>query len=395
MTRRIFSKPRVALFTGAYNHVADGVSLTLNRLVSYLLERGIEVEVFAPTVSDPPLQAQGTLVPVTSVAIPGRREYRLALGLTSQAQRSLAAFQPSVVHLATPDLLGYQALLWAKGRRLPVTATFHTQYRSYLKYYGLQALESALWRYLRHFYNSCDSVAVPSNGIVNLLREQGVTTRLELWQRGVDTALFAPQRRSLPYRRSFGFRDHEPVILFVGRLVKEKGLEAFARVLEHLGASGVAHHSLVVGEGPLRATLERRLPDTQFTGRLSGEALARAYASSDIFLFPSDTETFGSVVLEAMASGLPVVAADVDAFKGLVKHGRTGYLAPAQHITELSRLVGHLATQPALRSAMGHHAVQDAKSLCWNHVLAQMLSHYHTLQNSYSLTPFTFSEATQ
>lgn len=367
---------RVALFTGAYNHIADGVSLTLNRLVAYLEEIDAETLVFAPTVDDPPVDHAGTLVPVPSLAAPGRSEYRVSMPLPRSARDRLAAFQPTLFHIATPDLLGRHALYLAKQKNVPAVASYHTHFSSYLKYYGLHVLRRPLWAYLRRFYQQCRHVYVPSPSMADVLREHGITDGLRLWERGVDTSRFSPDQRSTAWRRQLGIDDEEVVITFVGRLVWEKGLEVYADVIEHLRERGVPHRSLVVGNGPARPDLEERLPETIFTGHLEGDALPRAYASSDVFLFPSDTETFGNVTLEAMAAGLPTVCADATGSATLVEHGKTGFLAPADEPDAFRRYIEQLVRFPQKRRRMAQAALERAQAFEWNTVMRRLVGYY-------------------
>ena len=373
---------RVALFTGAYNHIADGVSLTLNRLVEYLERHGTEVRVFAPTVDNPPVDHAGTLVPVPSLPVPGRSEYRLSLGLSREARQALADFQPTLFHIATPDLLGYQALKQAKDWDVPVVASYHTHFSSYLKYYYMGVLEPVLWAYLRRFYSACRHVYVPSPSMADVLRAHDITEGLHLWERGVNTAHFSPEQRSMAWRRNIGISDDETVVAFVSRLVWEKGLDVFADVIQRLEAQGIAHRSMVVGDGPAREELEERLPNTIFTGHLEGDALARAYASSDVFLFPSETETFGNVTLEAMASGVPTVCANATGSSTLVDDGETGFLAPAGKTDAFYKAVAHLIHDAPMRRDMGQAARQRARHYDWESILARMVAYYDDVLES-------------
>lgn len=372
---------RIALFTGAYNHIADGVSLTLNRLVAYLEREGASVLVLAPTVAQPPVQHAGRLVPIPSIAAPGRPEYRLSLGLPRRARAELEAFGPTLFHIATPDLLGRAALRLAKRWGLPAVASYHTHFSSYLKYYGFEELEGFLWKYLRRFYRQCAHVYVPSPSMAAVLRAHEITRGLRLWQRGVDTSRFTPARRSATWRHTLGIDDHEVVVSFVGRLVWEKGLHVFADVVERLEANGIPHRSMIVGDGPARAELAARLEHTIFTGYLGGEALARAYASSDVFLFPSDTETFGNVTLEAMASGLPAVCADAPGSSSLLSHGHTGFLAPAGASEVFFQHVERLVTDAELRYLVGQAALEEAQRYEWNTIMARLSGYYDEILN--------------
>ena len=367
---------RVALFTGAYNHIADGVSLTLNRTVRYLLAQGIDVRVFAPTVGAPPVQHAGTLVPVPSVAIPGRPEYRFSLGFTRGARRAAEAFAPDLVHIATPDLLGHGALRWAERRGVPVVASYHTHFASYLDFYGLGRFEGLMWARLARFYRRCAHVYVPSASMMDVLRAHGIDGNLRLWTRGVETDRFNPARRSDAWRAERGFAPSDVVVAYVGRLVAEKGLDVFAGVVEGLCARGLGARTLVVGDGPVRAALEARLPDAVFTGHLGGTDLAVAHASADVFVFPSETETFGNVTLEAMASGVPTVCADATGSASLVADGETGFLCPPRSIPAFTDAVARLVADADLRGGMGRAAFARAASYSWPAVLGTLVRYY-------------------
>ena len=367
---------RIAFFTGAYNHIADGVSLTLNRLVAFLVREGAIVRVYAPTVKNPALKHAGNLVPVPSVSAPGRPEYRISLGFGWRAHENITEFAPDLFHVATPDLLGLAALRMARASRIPIVASYHTHFASYLKYYRLDRLEPVTWSYLRWFYRQCRQVYVPSISMMEVLRVQGIDGNLRLWPRGVDSSLFTPDRRSYQWRESVGLGSEDPVITFVSRLVAEKGLDVVADVLRRLRDKGISHRGLIVGEGPERARLEELLPEAVFTGHLTGEPLATAYASSDIFLFPSDTETFGNVTLEALSSGLPAVVANATGSNALVEDGVNGFLAiPRDSISFLER-VERLVVDPVLRERMGQEARKRAEAYDWSRILAQMVSYY-------------------
>ncbi|HYE57739.1 MAG TPA: glycosyltransferase family 1 protein [Rhodothermales bacterium] len=370
---------RVALFTGAYNHIADGVSLTLNRLVAYLLDEGVDVRVFAPTIPDPPVQHAGMLIPVPSLPMPGRPEYRVSVGMHRAARRYLAGFAPDLVHVATPDWSGLQARRYALRHRLPLVATYHTHFASYLDYYGLGWLERQGWTILRHFYRRFDRVYVPSVSMADILKGHGFDGNLHLWPRGVDTDLFAPSRRSDAWRTEHGFSPDDVLVTYVGRLVAEKGLSVYAEMVKQLTAEGVPHRSVVVGEGPLRPELEAELPQTVFLGHLEREALAEAYASSDVFVFPSETETFGNVTLEAMASGLPTICADAPGSRSLVLPEKTGLLCPPRDAEAFTEAVRALVQDVSTRRAMGEAAHERAQAYSWPCLLRRMLDEYGKL----------------
>ena len=368
---------RVALFAGAYNHIADGVSLTLNRLVAHLENRAdTAVRVFAPTTSTPALDHAGTLCPVPSLAAPGRSEYRLSLGLSDEAKAVLRAFDPTLFHIATPDVLGYHALQTARRWRRPTVASYHTHFSSYLKYYRLTRLEPLLWTYLRSFYEQCAHIYVPSSAMADILRAHGITKGLRPWERGIDTERFHPRHRSLAWRREQGITDNEVVLSFVSRLVWEKGLALLPQIRDRLQARGIKARLLIVGDGPARDELEAALPDACFTGFLTGETLATAYASSDVFVFPSDTETFGNVTLEAMASGVPTVCANAVGSRDLVDEGTTGLLCAPGDARAFADALAPLLQDAERRTDMGRAAHERAQAYTWATLLARMDQYY-------------------
>lgn len=317
---------RVALFSGNYNMVRDGPTQALNRLVGFLIENGATVRVYAPTVRHPAFAPTGDLVSLPSIPVPTRGEYRISLGLSGRIRRDLAALAPNIVHVASPDPAPHRAVSWARARRLPVVASVHTRFDTYPRYYNLAWAEPAVTAVLRRFYRRCDALIAPSESFAQLLRDQRMNYDISLWERGVDRTVFAPGRRSLEWRRGLGIAEADVVIGFLGRLVMEKGLDVFADTIDELAALGVPHRVLVVGEGPARGWLAARLPQAIFTGLQSGADLGRAVASMDVLFNPSITETFGNVTLEAMACGLPVVAAQATGSESLVENGRTGRL---------------------------------------------------------------------
>ena len=367
---------RVALFTGNYNHIEDGVSRTLGRLVGYLEERGHRVLVLGPTVADPPLEQPGTFAAAPSVAFPARPEYRLTTGFPTALRRRVEAFVPHLVHVASPDVLGHRAVTWGQEQGLPVVSTYHTHFPSYLGYWGPGWLEPAAWATARRFYGRCNEVYVPTPTLLSELREHGIDTTLRLWPRGIELDLFRPDRRSEDWRAGRGFKPSDIVVSFVSRLVKEKGLGVFAQVVRRLQTSGAPVRALVVGDGPERESFESVVPDAVFTGHLGGAELATAYASSDVFLFPSETETFGNVTLEAMASGLPVVCADAAGSRSLVEGGVTGLLCPPRDVDAFEAAVRRLVDHPALRAETGGAAREAAGAYDWPTVLGTMERYY-------------------
>ncbi|MCW2387799.1 glycosyltransferase involved in cell wall biosynthesis [Sphingobium sp. B11D3B] len=368
---------RIALFSGNYNYVRDGANQALNNLMASALASGASVRVYSPTIDPPAFEPAGELVSVPSWSMPGGRgEYRLAKGLSAQTRADLAAYAPNIVHVSAPDILGHRASSWARREGIPCVASLHTRFETYPRYYGLGFIEPLLVRLQTRFYNRVDQVMVPSGSMATLLREWGVTTPIGIWSRGIDHARFNPQRRDNGWRRSLGIADDEIAVGFLGRLVLEKGLGVFADVIAALKARGVRHRVLVIGEGPARQWFAERVPEAVFAGFQGGDDLGRAAACMDIFFMPSVTETFGNVTTEAMAAGVPVVAARATGAIDLVADGETGFLVPPRDVQAYADAIQRLIEDPALRAAAGqagHLRVQDYK---WDQVNAAMIETY-------------------
>ncbi len=298
------------------------------------------------------------------------------MGLSESIRKKVEAFKPDLIHLSAPDILGYSALRYALRRGIPAIASFHTRFDTYFSYYGLPWLDRAFSKYLGHFYRHCERVYAPSESMAQEMRSQKMGRDIRIWSRGVDGTLFNPAQRSLEWRRAHGIQDDDVVITFVGRLVLEKGLDVFANVSETLTRQGKAHRVLVVGEGPERDSFESKFPSAVFTGFLSGEDLGRAYASSDVFLNPSTTETFGNVTLEAMATGLPVICADATGSRSLVQHGTNGFLCEPTTLHEYAYYASQLIEDPDLRSNMSDASVRLSKTYDWDQVMHQLMVQY-------------------
>ncbi len=361
---------RIALFSGNYNYTRDGANQALNRLVGSLLAKGAAVRVYSPTVEEPAFEPTGDLIGTPSVGMPfGRGEYRIPVGLGGRAKRDLAKFKPNIVHLSAPDPSGHAALRFAQDMDIPVLASVHTRFETYPRYYNMAFLEPLLIRMLRRFYNRCDALVAPSQSMIDELLAMEMHDDIGLWSRGVDRTIFSSNRRDMAWRRSLGLVDDDVAIVFLGRLVMEKGLDVFAETIVQLRKRQVPHKVLVIGDGPARGWFEETLPGGIFAGFKTGAELGQALASGDVFFNPSVTETFGNVTLEAMASGLPVVAAGATGASSLVQDGETGRLIPligkkgaeTPCSEALAEAIAPYCTDPELRRA--HGDAGEARSL--------------------------------
>ena len=359
---------RIALFSGNYNYVRDGANQALNRLVGYLLRQGAQVRVYSPVVEQPAFPPTGDLVNLPSFAVPGRAEYRIPTHLSGKVRRDLAGFAPNVVHVSSPDPGAHRAVSWARAQGLPILASVHTRFETYPRYYNLAFIEPLVEALLRRFYRRCDALVAPSESMAQVLREQRMNYDIDIWSRGVDREIFDPSRRDMAWRRSLGIADEEVVVGFFSRLVMEKGLDVFSDAIDELTRRGVAHRVLIVGDGPAREWFEARVPQAIFAGFQSGGDLARAVASMDVLFFPSITETFGNVTLEAMASGLPVVVADATGSESLVYDNRSGRLIRPGAIREYADALATYIADPELRARHGAAGEARSRDFSWDRI---------------------------
>ena len=360
---------RIALFSGNYNMVRDGANQALNRLVGYVLSKGANVRVYSPTIDEPAFPPTGDLVSIPSVPIPGRSEFRFPLSLTASIREDLAAFKPNVLHVSSPDVVSHRAVTWAREHRIPVLASVHTRFETYPRYYGLGFTEPLVEAILRRFYRRCDALVAPSPSMVEVLKQQRMSFDVSIWSRGVDRTIFGPDKRDPAWRRELGFAEDDVVIAFLGRLVMEKGLDKFTETMRLLRERGAPHKVLVIGEGPARKWFEDNLGEEAcFIGFRSGAALGQALASADLLFNPSITETFGNVTLEAMASGLPVVAAGATGTTSLVQDGVSGTLiVPEGDVSPAyADAIARYIADPALRAEHGAAGEQRSRDFSWD-----------------------------
>jgi phosphatidylinositol alpha 1,6-mannosyltransferase len=380
---------RVLILVGNYVNVVDGVALTYGRLVRAREQAGDRIMILAPGAARPAVDPGGHFVPVPSVPIPVQPEYRFALGIPEATRRVAELFEPELVHVGSPDLAGVAALDFAAAHGLPAVGAYHSEIARYLRFLHLPrplaglgprlgtVMERGVWAWVRRFYSRCRHVYAPSEAMAEILRARGIDSELRVWGRGVDPERFSPAHRDDRWRARLGLDELTPLILFTARLRWEKGLERLAEVLERLADSGLPHRSAIAGAGPARAELQRRCPkQTVFLGELAPHELARAYASADVFLYPSTTETFGNVTLEAMASGLPTICADATGSNALVIPGETGELVDPGDPEAFAEAVLALLRDPPRRRAMGAAARARALGFSWERATQQLAGHW-------------------
>jgi glycosyltransferase involved in cell wall biosynthesis len=300
---------RIAIVSDTYAPQVNGVARTLARSADTLLARGHEVRVLTP--ADPDATEDPVVEPFPSRALWLYPQLRLAAPSRERMTAALASWKPDLVHLATPFGMGLAARRAAKRLGIPMVSSYHTSLAKYAEFYGLGAIAGIGWRFLRWFHNGTRRTLCPTRAIVAELKCRGFDN-LSVWGRGIDTDQFNPRWRSDALRTSWGAGSDTVVIALVGRLAAEKGLDVALDAVSELAGERRDVVCVVAGDGPYELECRRRAPaGTVFTGRIGGSTLSEVYASSDVFLFPSTTDTFGNVAQEAMASGLVVIGADV------------------------------------------------------------------------------------
>lgn len=366
----------MALAAGNYVNVADGVAKTLHRIVDALQRRDVEVLVLAPEGNHPALSPALEMVPVPSIGLPIQKGYRLSLGLHGATRRTLKRFDPQLVHVATPDPTGLMAVHYARQRGVALTGTYHTNFATYLKYWGRlpSALTPLAWSMTRRFYGLFDAVYVPTSALGEELVERGILPHYAVLARGIDHERFHPSRRCRQWRRQRGIDADDRVLLFCARLVWEKGLRTLVSALRNLEDQPVDFKCVIAGDGAQSKWLKKRLPDAIFTGYLDHDDLACVYASSDLFVYPSTTDTFGNVTLEAMASGLPVIGARAPGTRTLVEHDKSGLLVDPDSPDQVSEAAGALLRDDVRRQRLARGALRRARQFQWTDILSSFTS---------------------
>jgi glycosyltransferase involved in cell wall biosynthesis len=366
---------RIAVVTETWPPEINGVAHTLSTLVKELAAMGDDVLVIRPRQRGDGREAGGWQeCRVPGLPVPGYAGLRFGLPATGRVRRALSAFQPDAVYVATQGPLGWAAARAARKLGIRLVTGFHTNFQAYGRHYGAPRLEQAIWSWLRHFHSASALTLVPNEDQAAELTAAGFgpTARLE---RGVDNALFTPARRDPMLRAGWGVSDRDPVLLYVGRLAAEKNIALAVRCFENLQESYPCLRLLVVGDGPLASALRLRCPQAIFVGVRTGLDLARHYASADILLMPSLTETFGNVVLEGMASGLAVCTFDYAAGARHILDRECGLLAPFGDEMAFMDAVHLAVSDPILRRRYGRAARLRVARLDWTEVAYSFRSH--------------------
>lgn len=372
---------RLAVVTETWPPEVNGVATTLARLVHGLHERQHSVQLIRPR--QPQADAQpGTpaydQVLMRSLPLPRYPGLRMGVPSRRTLRRLWTAQRPDLVHIATEGPLGWSALQAALRLKLPVTSDFRTNFHAYARHYGAAWLHKPMQAYLRHFHNRTLCTMVPTDAMRRTLADEGYAN-LRVVGRGVDLERFSPAHRSEALRQSWGAGPHAPVAIHVGRLAPEKNLDALLAGWAAIREVRPDATLVLVGDGPARAEMQARCPQAVFAGMRTGHDLAQHYASADLCLFPSQTETFGNITPEAMASGLALIAFDLAAASTMVRHGDTGWLVEPGRTDAFAQAAASLARELPLARRLGQRAAEAATQFGWGPVVGQVESLFTAL----------------
>lgn len=354
---------KITFVSDTYAPQPNGVATTLHRLVNGLRDIGHDVDIIRPAVLD--CDEQGMQVP--SFSLPGYRDVRVGLPMRLRLQSRWNRNRPDVIYVATETPLGASAITAARALKIPVASGFHTNFQQYMAHYQLPLMERAAIFYLRRVHNRSSCTFVPSQDTIDQLSTQGFEN-LELLPKGVDTKQFSPKKRSALLRSTWGGRPSSLVGLYVGRIAPEKNLHLIVKTFSEIRTRIPDFKGVFVGDGPKLKEMKAEHPEFTYMGVKLGEELAQCYASADIFVFPSITETFGNVTLEAMASGLAVLAYDYAAARQHICDGQNGYTAPFNDEDAYLKKAITLIRDPSL-SMVRENARISARKVRWNKIV--------------------------
>lgn len=367
---------KIAYFIGTLKK-EDGVTRVLLALINEALKKGIESVIVTGWAEDSSISPVPVIL-VPSVIFPLYKDYRLPLPSIKGFSEQIDKFKPDVIHLHSPDTIAWQALKYSKKRNVPIVATYHSDFGRYLAYYHLGFLRKLVWALMSKLYKQMRFVTTPSAIITEELIGHGIpNVYTQPW--GVDFANFGTNFRSDEFRNEILKGENKIVLLSVSRLTWEKDLHTLAEAYNLLRKTRSDFCMVVAGDGPIRKKLESLMSGAIFLGHVERLKLSQVYASSDILVFPSTTETFGNVTVEAMASGLVPVVANAGGSKSLVKNGENGFLTEPKNPDDICKKVSILLDNPQMQLQMRNVSLEFVKKFKWSSVFDEFLKMYQEL----------------
>jgi glycosyltransferase involved in cell wall biosynthesis len=375
---------RIAVVTETFPPEVNGVAMTLGRLVDGLVHRGHSIQLIRPrqACENEVAKLNGVeQVLAPGVPLPTYADLRFGLPSKKRLTQLWSDRRPDIVHVATEGPLGWSAVAAARKLRLPITSSFHTNFHSYSKHYGLSLLKTPIENYLRKLHNRTQVTMVPTRALMLELQQRGFDNVI-LLARGVASELFSPAKRSQALRKTWGANDGDLVVLLVGRLAKEKNVHLVIEAFRDIHNDNPSAKLVFVGDGPMRVALQAACPCAVFAGVRQGEDLAAHYASGDLFLFPSLTETYGNVVPEALSSGLAVVSYGIAAAQELITSGVNGLLVPVDDEQQFISTAAAIAKDANLLSQFKDAAAPSVSHLKWDSIFDCFVGHLtHAMQD--------------
>lgn len=366
---------RIAIFTDTYVPEVNGVAKTLKRFTDYLSDQNIEYKVFAPQSRKVDMFSNH-VYSIKSFPFFLYPECRVAFPNLLQLREEVKLFNPDIIHVTTPFNMGLSGLHLAKRLKIPVVGSYHTDFDKYLEYYDLHFLMDMLWKYMRWFHDPLRKIFVPSMDTLEKLQHKGFRN-LSIWPRGIDATVFHPNYDAEVIREKYNIKE-KYILAYVGRIAKEKDVLLLPEIAEKLPNHVKDNvHWLIAGDGPVKDELEQMAPSNMtFAGFVEGENLANIYAAADLFVFPSPTETFGNVVLEALACGTPVIGADAGGVRSIVKSGINGILCEEKDSTDFVQAIVSLLSREKARKVMSENGVRYAQAQSWDKIFRNLLMEY-------------------
>jgi glycosyltransferase involved in cell wall biosynthesis len=371
---------KIAYFTDTFLPQVNGVTNTLGKLDAYLEKNSIQHMFFAPEYPEASQSEDSLKVQrFKSISLPIYNECRLSIPIYASFSKIIDKFNPDLIHLVTSFGIGWMGLKYAREKGIPVVSSFHTNFDAYLKYYKLEYLEEPIWNYFRWFHNFSEINFCPSTDTMKALDDKGFRN-IRIWSRGIEVEKFNPTFKNTNIRQKFD-AVNKMMFLYVGRVAAEKDLDILLECMNNINALHPGRACFIItGDGPYAGYMKKNAPaNTHFTGYLKGLELAEIYASSDVFIFPSSTETFGNVVLEAMASGLPVIAANAGGVTDSIHHDCDGLICKARNAMGFTKAMEKFISTPGLAASMGAAARQYTLSKSWDSIFNGLLKDYQEI----------------
>ncbi len=376
-------KIRVAFFAEILEREFDGATRTIFQIIDRIDPNKFEFLFFCGVAPEGNFHFK--MIQVPSVTIPFNNSYKMAsmFGMGPTISKELGGFAPDVIHVSTPSPLGFYAMKYGRAHGIPVLSIYHTHFLSYIKYYTqntpiiTRAIEQAIVLHNKSFYDRCEMIYVPTDEMISQLKDYGFNTeKMKIWKRGIDLCMFHPGKRNRQILKVLVGNDH-PNILFVSRLVWEKNLELLIEMYNGCVDKGLEYNFIIAGDGVARKEMKKKMPGAFFMGSVPHDSLSKLYASADYFVFPSITETYGNVVAEAMASGIPCIVGDGGGVKSLIRQGVNGFLCNPDDARDFLKMIEILRNQPELTENIINQALSDVRDQDWDLLVS---SYFRDLQ---------------